>query len=214
MPCAACRAYLTAPATTSCRGWRRRNLPFEACLAEAQRLGYAEANPTFDIGGFDTAHKIAILASLAFGAKIDAAAVSVEGIEFDHPCRPRRRRRTRVPHQAAGRRRAHRRASSNVSTRRWSKVRAVRADHGCSQCGVDRWRRDRRTDAGRARGRGRRHGFGGRRRPVRHRAGPRRAGVRPARRSADRRRARADAAPRGRLLRAHVGCRPPRCGWR
>ncbi len=56
-------------------------LPFEVCLADAQRLGYAEADPTFDIGGFDTAHKLAILASLAFGAKIDASAVSVEGIE-------------------------------------------------------------------------------------------------------------------------------------
>ena len=56
-------------------------LPFEVCLAEAQRLGYAEADPTFDIGGFDTAHKLAILASLAFGSKIDATAVSVEGIE-------------------------------------------------------------------------------------------------------------------------------------
>ncbi|HZZ62902.1 MAG TPA: homoserine dehydrogenase [Roseiarcus sp.] len=57
------------------------NLPFDVCLAEAQRHGYAEADPTFDIGGFDTAHKLAILASLAFGSKIDAAAVSVEGIE-------------------------------------------------------------------------------------------------------------------------------------
>ena len=56
-------------------------LSFEVCLAEAQRLGYAEADPTFDIGGFDTAHKLAILASLAFGSKIDAAAISVEGIE-------------------------------------------------------------------------------------------------------------------------------------
>ncbi len=57
------------------------NLPFEVCLGEAQSLGYAEADPTFDVGGFDTAHKLAILASLAFGAKIDAGAVSVEGIE-------------------------------------------------------------------------------------------------------------------------------------
>ena len=56
-------------------------LPFEVCLNEAQRLGYAEADPTFDVGGFDTAHKLAILASLAFGARIDAGAVSVEGIE-------------------------------------------------------------------------------------------------------------------------------------
>jgi homoserine dehydrogenase len=57
------------------------SLPFKVCLTEAQRLGYAEADPTFDVGGFDTAHKLAILASLAFGSKIDAAAVSVEGIE-------------------------------------------------------------------------------------------------------------------------------------
>ena len=55
-------------------------LPFEVCLAEAQRLGYAEADPSFDIDGFDTAHKLAILASLAFGASIDAEAVHVEGI--------------------------------------------------------------------------------------------------------------------------------------
>ena len=54
---------------------------FEDCLKEAQKLGYAEADPTFDIGGFDTAHKIAILASLAFGAEVDADAVYVEGIQ-------------------------------------------------------------------------------------------------------------------------------------
>jgi homoserine dehydrogenase len=54
---------------------------FEDCLREAQKLGYAEADPTFDIGGFDTAHKIAILASLAFGAEVDADAVYVEGIQ-------------------------------------------------------------------------------------------------------------------------------------
>ncbi|MFO1137370.1 MAG: homoserine dehydrogenase [Rhodoblastus sp.] len=56
-------------------------LPFDVCLKEAQRLGYAEADPTFDIGGFDTAHKLAILATLAFGTEIDADAISVEGIE-------------------------------------------------------------------------------------------------------------------------------------
>jgi len=56
-------------------------LPFDVCLADAQKLGYAEADPTFDIGGFDSAHKLAILASLAFGAKIDADGVSVEGIQ-------------------------------------------------------------------------------------------------------------------------------------
>jgi len=54
--------------------------PFEVALREAQRLGYAEADPTFDIEGYDTAHKLAILTSLAFGAEIDAEAVYVEGI--------------------------------------------------------------------------------------------------------------------------------------
>src|SRR5579884_2280286 len=56
-------------------------LPFAECLREAQRLGYAEADPTFDIGGFDTAHKIAILTSLAFGTEIDSDAIYIEGIE-------------------------------------------------------------------------------------------------------------------------------------
>ncbi len=56
-------------------------LSFDDCLKEAQRLGYAEADPTFDIGGFDTAHKLALLTSLAFGTVVDAEAVGVEGIE-------------------------------------------------------------------------------------------------------------------------------------
>jgi homoserine dehydrogenase len=56
-------------------------ISFDACLKDAQALGYAEADPTFDIGGFDTAHKLAILTSLAFGTKVDAEAVAVEGIE-------------------------------------------------------------------------------------------------------------------------------------
>ncbi|ATQ70045.1 MULTISPECIES: homoserine dehydrogenase [Methylosinus] len=56
-------------------------LSFSDCLTEAQRLGYAEADPTFDIGGFDTAHKLAILASLAFGTRIAPEAVDIEGIE-------------------------------------------------------------------------------------------------------------------------------------
>jgi homoserine dehydrogenase len=55
-------------------------LAFDDCLKEAQRLGYAEADPTFDVEGHDTAQKLAILASLAFGTKIDPGAVYVEGI--------------------------------------------------------------------------------------------------------------------------------------
>ncbi len=60
-------------------------LGFEACLAEAQRLGYAEADPGFDIDGFDTAHKLAILSSLAFGTAIDIDAIHVEGIRSISP---------------------------------------------------------------------------------------------------------------------------------
>src|SRR5215217_1379424 len=45
----------------------KEGLSFEACLKEAQRLGYAEADPAFDIEGNDTAHKLSILTSLAFG---------------------------------------------------------------------------------------------------------------------------------------------------
>jgi homoserine dehydrogenase len=57
-------------------------LSFETCLTEAQRLGYAEADPSFDVDGHDTAHKLALLASLAFGTEIDASpeALAVEGI--------------------------------------------------------------------------------------------------------------------------------------
>ncbi len=60
-------------------------LDYDACLAEAQRLGYAEADPTFDVGGFDAGHKLALLTSLAFGSRIDAEAMSVEGISSITP---------------------------------------------------------------------------------------------------------------------------------
>jgi homoserine dehydrogenase len=53
---------------------------FAQVLAEAQRLGYAEADPTFDIEGIDAAHKLAILAAIGFGARIDFAAVHTTGI--------------------------------------------------------------------------------------------------------------------------------------
>lgn len=55
-------------------------LEFAAVLEEAQRLGFAEADPSFDIDGVDAAHKLAILASLAFGSRPDFDAVAMEGI--------------------------------------------------------------------------------------------------------------------------------------
>ncbi|RYE76332.1 MAG: homoserine dehydrogenase, partial [Hyphomicrobiales bacterium] len=55
-------------------------ISFDECLKDAQKLGYAEADPTFDVGGFDTAHKLAILASLCFGCEIAPDEIFVEGI--------------------------------------------------------------------------------------------------------------------------------------
>jgi len=63
----------------------RERLSFAECLKDAQRLGYAEADPTFDIEGHDTAQKLSILASLAFGIKVDPAAIYVEGISSIAP---------------------------------------------------------------------------------------------------------------------------------
>jgi homoserine dehydrogenase len=59
---------------------RNEGKEFGAVLEDAQRLGYAEADPSFDIDGIDAAHKLAILAALAFGRQVDFSAVHVEGI--------------------------------------------------------------------------------------------------------------------------------------
>src|SRR3546814_10761975 len=59
---------------------RSRGLSFTDALAEAQRLGYAEADPTFDIEGVDAAHKLALLASLAFGIPVQFDTAYIEGI--------------------------------------------------------------------------------------------------------------------------------------
>jgi homoserine dehydrogenase len=59
--------------------------PFSQVLKEAQRLGYAEANPILDVGGGDTAHKLALLSSLAFGMAPDLKSVRVEGIQHITP---------------------------------------------------------------------------------------------------------------------------------
>ena len=59
---------------------KENNLAFEVALKQAQELGFAEADPTFDIEGVDAAHKITILASIAFGIPINFNAVHIEGI--------------------------------------------------------------------------------------------------------------------------------------
>src|SRR6201996_7808064 len=63
----------------------QEGLSFAECLKDAQRLGYAEANPSFDVDGYDTGQKLAILASLAFGTEVAEKAVYVEGISSITP---------------------------------------------------------------------------------------------------------------------------------
>ncbi|MEM9061714.1 MAG: homoserine dehydrogenase [Pseudomonadota bacterium] len=58
-----------------------RGADYEPVLLDAQKLGYAEADPSFDVGGIDAAHKLAILAAIAFGTRIDFDGVVCEGIE-------------------------------------------------------------------------------------------------------------------------------------
>jgi homoserine dehydrogenase len=64
---------------------RETGRPFADVLADAQELGYAEADPAFDIDGIDAAHKLAILASIAFGTRIDFDAIDIEGIRHVSP---------------------------------------------------------------------------------------------------------------------------------
>ncbi|MCX5888712.1 MAG: homoserine dehydrogenase [Deltaproteobacteria bacterium] len=58
----------------------QHGMSYAQALAEAQAAGYAEADPTLDVEGIDTAHKLTILMSLAYGARLDLEAIAVEGI--------------------------------------------------------------------------------------------------------------------------------------
>jgi homoserine dehydrogenase len=59
--------------------------PFADILRDAQALGYAEADPTLDVGGGDAAHKLAILVNLCFGTHVDVAAIPTDGIDVVEP---------------------------------------------------------------------------------------------------------------------------------
>src|SRR5439155_3029394 len=63
----------------------QEKLSFAECLKVAQRLGYAEADPSFDVDGHDTAQKLSILAGLAFGTTVAPDAIYVEGISSITP---------------------------------------------------------------------------------------------------------------------------------
>ena len=64
---------------------RETGRDFDVILQEAQELGYAEADPTFDVDGIDAAHKLAILTSVAFGCEVDFDGVQTEGIRHVSP---------------------------------------------------------------------------------------------------------------------------------
>ena len=63
----------------------RSGVPYAQALREAQEKGYAEADPTLDVEGVDSAHKLAILMSLAYGARLDLESIAVEGISGLNP---------------------------------------------------------------------------------------------------------------------------------
>ncbi|MBX6312518.1 MAG: homoserine dehydrogenase, partial [Isosphaeraceae bacterium] len=66
-------------------GMTREGLTYETALRRAQELGYAEADPTLDVDGTDTAHKLAVLAQLAFGAGVTTAQIPRQGIDRLEP---------------------------------------------------------------------------------------------------------------------------------
>ena len=135
----------------------QEGLSFADCLADAQRLGYAEADPTFDIEGHDTAQKLSILASLAFGTKVDPAAIYVEGISSIAPEDLELGRRARLSRQAARRRGRYRQGhrAARASDHGAQGLRH-RAGDGRDQRRDGRCRRGRGDHAGRSRRR--RHG--------------------------------------------------------
>ena len=79
---------------------------FEVVLKRAQELGYAEADPSFDVDGVDAAHKLTILASMAFGAELTYKEIPTEGIRGSSPLDFEAAPRVRLPHQAARRSRS------------------------------------------------------------------------------------------------------------
>ena len=81
---------------------RSKGLDFAAVLKQAQALGYAEADPTFDIEGVDAAHKATIMSALAFGIPVQFDKAHVEGISALQAADIRYAEQARLPHQAAG----------------------------------------------------------------------------------------------------------------
>ena len=118
---------------------RDKGLDFGVVLKEAQRLGYAEADPTFDIEGVDAAHKVTIMSAIAFGMPVQFDKAHVEGITQaagrGHPLR----RAARLPHQAARHHQAARRPAPTAASRH----RVARASDAGPGQAPDRQRRRR-----------------------------------------------------------------------
>ena len=125
---------------------------FADAVAEAQELGYAEPDPTADIDGFDAAAKAAIIASIAFGARVVAGDVSREGITQRHRRRHRRRGRARLRREAArGHRGARRRGERARAPGDGAARPSARVGARLVQRGVHRGRGGRPADAARPR---------------------------------------------------------------
>ena len=121
---------------------------FADALAEAQRLGFAERDPTADVEGFDAAAKAAIIASIAFGARVVAGDVYREGIAELTARRHRVGSRPRLRGEAArGRRRARRRGRGAGAPGDGPGAPPARIGPRLVQRGVHRGRRGRRADA-------------------------------------------------------------------
>ena len=141
---------------------------FADALAEAQALGFAETDPTADVEGFDAAAKAAIIASIAFGARVVAGDVYREGITEHHRRRHRVGARPRLRREAARDRRRLRRRDRGARAP-GDGARAAPAGVGARlvQRGVHRGRRGGRAHALRPRRRRHAHRVGGARRPRR-----------------------------------------------
>ena len=148
----------------------QEKLSFAECLKDAQRLGYAEADPSFDVDGLDTAQKLAMLASLAFGIRANPEAVFVEGISSITPedldAADELGYRVKLLGVAL---RTEQGIEQRVHPTMVPKDTAIAQVMGVTNALVDRRRRHCADHAGRARRRRRGDRLGGCRRPRRHR---------------------------------------------
>jgi hypothetical protein len=121
---------------------RDKGLPFETVLKEAQRLGYAEADPTFDIEGVDAAHKLTIMSAIAFGIPMQFDKAHIEGISKLQP------RTSSTPSSSAT---ASSCSASPSASRGHRAARAPDADPGEAPDRQRRRRHERRAGEGRRR---------------------------------------------------------------